>query len=95
MPKKYEVPVCTGCGGAFPIGCTCEETNAKTGKVVIAYDVRDVKPLVEAARLLNEAETVAGIVLAVNEVRKALKAFEESPATADQVRKEMGREAEG
>jgi hypothetical protein len=79
MARKYEVPVCTGCGGQFGADptCTCPISNAKTGKIVGAIDARDVEPLVAAARALNEATTVEGIVRAVNGVRKSFKAFED------------------
>lgn len=80
MARKYEIPVCTGCGGAFPIGCTCEKANAKTGKVVTAIDLRDVEPLVEAARSLKAGKTLEETVRSHARIYKALKAFEEQPA---------------
>jgi len=51
MPRKYEVPVCTGCGKDFN-SCSCSPRSAgRTGKTVTAIDERDVSPLVEAAKL--------------------------------------------
>jgi hypothetical protein len=51
MPRKYEVPIFTGCGHAVS-SCTCKRRHgeAATGKVVTAIDERDVEPLVEAGR---------------------------------------------
>jgi hypothetical protein len=61
--RKYEVPVCTGCGGVFPGSCSCEGSITKTGKVVTAYDARDVDPLAEQGALaIAELERLIAVL---------------------------------
>lgn len=50
MPRKYEVPVFTGCAHAVS-SCTCGSRYlARTGKVVTAIDERDVSMLLGTIR---------------------------------------------